>query len=105
MAQAENLKAAAVGEDWACPIHKAVQAAQGLHHVATGAQREMIRVGEDNLGVTGNQLVRGYAFDRGIGSNRHEHRSLDPAVRRSQQTGTRRGLVACLNRELESMLA
>ena len=43
--QGKHLKAAAVSENGAVPIHKLVQAAQGLDHVLSGTDVKMIGVG------------------------------------------------------------
>ena len=49
VAQAEHLVAAAVGEDGPVPLHERVQAAKTPHRVAPGPQRQVVRVGQDDL--------------------------------------------------------
>ena len=47
--EAEDLKAAAVGEDRAVPAHERVEAAQGRDGLLARPERQMIGVGEDHL--------------------------------------------------------
>ena len=78
--QAEDLKAAGVGEDGAVPVHEAVQAAQlgdGLH---PGPEIEVVHVAEDDAGAHGLQLLGGEGLHRGIGAHRHEDRGLHHAA-------------------------
>ncbi len=64
----------------------------------------MVGVGEDNLSLTGAQLLGGHALYRGVGADRHKYRSLDAAVRCLEQPGPGGGFVAPLNREPESVV-
>ena len=47
--QRKHLKAAAVGQDRTIPVHKPMQAAHIAHHLVTGAQMQMIRIGKLHL--------------------------------------------------------
>ena len=47
--EAENLEAAAVGENGLVPVHEFVQPAGGADDVEAGAQIEMIGVAENDL--------------------------------------------------------
>ena len=49
VAQAEDLEAAAVGQDRAVPRHEAVEAAEALDEVDTGPQEEVVRVRQHDL--------------------------------------------------------
>ena len=49
VAEAEDLKAAAVGEDRLGPVHKGVESPQPVDELMTGAQVEVIGVAEDDL--------------------------------------------------------
>ena len=51
VAKAEDLKAAAVGEDRPGPIHKGVEAPQPIDELVAGAQVEVVGVAEDDLRV------------------------------------------------------
>lgn len=43
------LKPAAVSQDRAVPVHKLVEAAHLAHHIVTGAQMQVVRVGKLDL--------------------------------------------------------
>ena len=51
--EAEDLEAAAVGEDGAVPVHEAVQAAQLGDELVAGPQGEVVGVAEDDLRADG----------------------------------------------------
>ena len=77
LGQAEELKAAAVGEDRAVPAHEAVQAAQIADHVFARPQRQMIGVAQDHLRTGRAHLVDRQGFDGCLRAHRHERRQLD----------------------------
>ena len=80
-AEAEDLEAAAIGENGTVPALKAVQAACLTQYVQTGAKVEMIGIAEDNLGM--HVILEVLVIDalhRADGSDRHEDRSADIAV-------------------------
>ena len=57
MGEAEELEAAAVGQDRAVPAHEAVQAAQRRDHLFAGPQGQVIGVAQDHLGPGGAELL------------------------------------------------
>ena len=57
MGQAEELKAAAVGQDRAVPAHEAVQPAERGDDLFAGPQREMIGVAQHHLRAGGAELL------------------------------------------------
>jgi hypothetical protein len=80
--QAHDLEAAGVREDGTVPAHEAVQAAQPGDALRTGAQHEMIGVGEHDIDAAGSQLVGGDGFHRRRRANRHKGRRADHPARR-----------------------
>ncbi len=87
--QAEDLKAAGVGEDGAVPRHETVQAARCLDRFKARPQPEMIGVGEHDLRLRFAQFVRREAFDGRRGAHRHERRRLHASVRELQAAAPR----------------
>ena len=75
--QAENLKAAAVGEDRPVPAHERVQPAQRRDGLLARPQRQMIRVGQDHLRAGFAQPARVDALDRALRADRHEGGRFD----------------------------
>src|SRR4029450_12652857 len=49
--EAENLESAGVAEDRPVPTHEAMKPAELLHEVVTRPGKELVRVGEDDLGA------------------------------------------------------
>ena len=90
MGEAEQLEAAAVGQDRAVPAHEAVQPAQGGDDLFAGPQREMIGVAQDHLRPGGAELFDLQPLDAGLGADRHEGRHLHLAVRRREDRPPRR---------------
>ncbi len=82
--QAEDLIAAAVGEDRALPAAEGVQTAELDDGVDAGPQRQVVVVGEQDRGAELGQTPRIEPLDRAQGADRHEGRGLDHAVRRLQ---------------------
>ena len=82
--QAEDLKAAAIGEDRAVPAHEGVQTAQLGHDLFARPQREVIGVGQHHLGAGAAELLDLQSLDRGQRADRHEGRHLHRAVRRDE---------------------
>ena len=93
--QADQLVAAAVGEDGPVPPHETMQAAPALHDGDTGSQRQVVRVAEDDLDSTGAHLCRVQRLHRGLRAHGHERRRAEVAVRGGDDTGARR-TAACL---------
>ena len=90
--EAENLEAAAVGEDRPFPIHEFVQAAGGADDVESGPEVEMVSVAEDDLRAHLQQFARVEGLDAGLRADGHEHRRFDDAVRGGQFPEARLGL-------------
>jgi hypothetical protein len=88
--EAEDLKAAAVGQDRSVPPHEAVQAAQVADQFAARPQIEVVGVAEDDLGADLAQLGRRQRLDRGLGAHRHEDGRLHQAVQGAQPAAPRR---------------
>jgi hypothetical protein len=88
--EAKDLKASGVGQNGARPGHKAMQAPEFADLLDSGAQVEVVGVAEKNLNPEIFEQVLRNAFHRGQGSDRHENRSFDFAVRRQQAAGARR---------------
>ena len=80
VAQAEALKASAVGQDGAAPAHEAVEAAQLLYHLHARAQVEMVGVAEHHRGAHGPQVPGVYPLDRALRGDRHEGRRAEVSV-------------------------
>ena len=85
--QAEDLKAARVGEYRAGPVPERMKAAKIANEFVAGPQREVIGVAKDNprAGVA-NHLGR-ETLHRRLRPDRHEHRRLDRPVRRGHHPG------------------
>ena len=76
--QAEDLEAAAVGQDRAVPAHER-DAGRPSSRMSSlpGPQVQVIGVPEDDLGADLAQVDRGHGLDRALGADRHEDRRLD----------------------------
>ena len=90
-AQAEDLVAAAIGEDGTSPVHEAVQAAGPIDQLVAGTQVEVVGIAQNDAGVELFQILLGQGLDRGPGADRHEDRSLHRAVRGVEQAGASPG--------------
>jgi len=79
--QGKHLKAAAVGEHRAVPLHKAVQPPHLPDHPVPGAQVQMVGVGQLHLTADLLQIVGGHRpLDGPLGAHVHKDRGLDSAV-------------------------
>ena len=58
LAQAEDLEAAAIGQDGMWPAHEAVQPAEARHQLRARPQQQVIGIREDDAGADGLQIVR-----------------------------------------------
>ena len=90
--EAENLEAAAVGEDRPFPIHEPVQSAGGADDVESGPDVEVISVAEDDLRAHLEQFARVERLDAGLGADGHEDRRVHDAVRGGQSAQPRLGV-------------
>lgn len=80
--EAEDLEAAAVGEDWAIPVHEAVETAELTDKLMPWPQIQMIGIGKNDLRFCVFELVGRQGLDGGLGADRHEGWCFDLAVRR-----------------------
>ena len=78
--QAEDLVAAAVGEDGPAPAHEAVQPAELGDDLVAGPQREMVGVAEHDLHADLFELGRRQTLDGGLRADGHERGRLDGAM-------------------------
>ena len=78
--QAEDLEAAAIGEDRALPIDELVQAARGADDFETGPNVEVVSVTKDDLRAHFVELPRVEGFHAALRANRHEHGRVHHAV-------------------------
>ena len=83
--QTEHLKTAAVGQDRPVPVHEPVQPAHRLHHLRPRPQKQMVGVGQHDLGAGAFDLLGRERFDRGLRADRHEGRRVQCAVREMQR--------------------
>ncbi len=89
--EAENLEAAAVGENRLFPIHELVQAAGGADDFESGPDIEVVGVAEDDLRAHLQQFARVERLDAGLRADGHEHRRVHDAVRGGQFSEARFG--------------
>ena len=82
--QGEDLEAAGVGEDGELDPHHLVQPTVAGHDLRSWALREVVRVGEDDLGAGLGEVERGEGSDRALGAHGHEDRSLHNTPRHLQ---------------------
>ena len=81
VAQAEDLEAAAVGQERARPVHEAVQAAEPSDHLLARPQGQVVGVPQNHVEAQVLHVLRSQALDRPGRAHRHERRRLDRAVR------------------------
>src|ERR1051326_6878118 len=81
----ENLIAAAVGQDWAIPVHEAVQSAEMANDVESWPNEKVIGVAEDDLRLERVQFRRADSLHAALRPDRHERRRLD-STESSRQT-------------------
>jgi hypothetical protein len=81
LGQRHHLKAAAIGEDRAVPLHEFVQTAQRGNPLGGGAQHQVIGIAQHNLGAGGLDRFTGHRLDGGGSANRHEGGRFGRAMR------------------------
>ena len=86
--QAEDLEAAAVGENWERPVDEIVEATGGADDVHPGTDMEMIGVTEDDLSAEFAEFARVDGFDAALGADGHEDGSVDDAVGSGEAAAT-----------------
>src|SRR5688572_31935692 len=96
--EAEHLVAAAVGEDGFVPANELVKAAATRDQIVAGAQHQVVGITEDDARANLVKMLRRQGFHRALGADRHEHRRLDGAMRRLENTASR-GTVGMRQRE------
>ncbi len=94
LGEAEDLKAAAVGEDRSRPPDEPVQTAAAGDQLVTGPQEQVIGVAEDDLGVHLLQVAMQCRLDGSLRPDRHERRRLHDAVRGLEFTEPRQAVRA-----------
>ncbi len=82
--QAEHLETARIGQDRAVPAHEPMEPAQRRDAFVAGAQRQVVGVGQQDLGARRAQVGRGQALDARLGPDRHELRGIDRPMRSLQ---------------------
>ena len=86
-AQRQHLEPAAVGEGRAGPVHECAQSACLLDDVGAGLQVQMVGVGQNSLCAKFFHRFGDDGLHRGLGADGDEGRSVDVAVRGSDDTG------------------
>ena len=81
LAQRKDLEAAGIGQDGAIPAHEAVQPAAQRHNLVARAQKQVIRVAEDDGDAQLVQIPRFQRFDGRLRPHGHEDRGLHGAMR------------------------
>jgi hypothetical protein len=84
--QAEDLIAAAIGEDWLVPTDELVQAASTGNQLIAGPEHQVIGIAQNDLRINFLEMLRGQGLDDALGSHRHERRRIDGAVSRLERT-------------------
>jgi hypothetical protein len=62
------------------PAHESMETAKMLDDIKTGSQEEVISIPKNNLRANRMQFLRRHRFDRALGADRHESRSLNDSV-------------------------
>ena len=92
----EDLISAAVGEDGAGPGHEPVEVAKLGDGFFTGAEHEVVSVGENTLGTGGGKMIGGDSLDGALRADRHEGGRIECAVSRGDSSTA--GLGGCVLR-------
>src|SRR5262245_57044777 len=78
--KAEHLVAPAVGEDRPVPIHEAVEARSPFERFRPGAEIQVVRITEENLGAGLLQSRRRQCLYRTLSSDRHKCRGKERSM-------------------------
>src|ERR1041384_7359250 len=81
LVQAKALKPAAVCEDRSIPRNESVKASKPVDRRVSGPKEKMIGVSEDDRCTGCFEHFLGQSLDCTLGSDRHEDRRIDGAVR------------------------
>ena len=84
MREAEDLEAAAIGQNRPIPAHETVQAAERGDYLLAGPQREMIGIAQDHLRPAPADVFDLQPFDARLRGDGHEGGQLHVAVRRGK---------------------
>jgi hypothetical protein len=98
--EAEDLVAAAVGQNRAIPADELVQATALRYQGVPRLQIQVVGVAEDDFGAESLQIALRDRLDRAAGPDGHERGCLDDTVRRGELTATS-AAVAVENAEME----
>jgi hypothetical protein len=92
VAERHDLEATGIGEDRPIPGHELVQPAEPRDPLVTGAQVEVIGVGQDDRRAGSLEVIRVQRLDRRVRADRHELRRVDRAMGQLEtaQAGTGR---------------
>jgi hypothetical protein len=85
--EAEDLEAAAVGEDRVLPPHEVVWPSEGRHQVRPRPEHQMIGVGQDHLGAQTLHFLGRQRLYGGLRPHRHEGRGLHRPMGGLQDAG------------------
>ncbi len=99
--EGEDLESTAIGEDWAGPLHEAVDAAEVLDELVAGSEVEVVGVDEDDAGAGGGDFGGEEGFDSGEGADGHEDGGLEAAAGGGDAPGARGDGAGGLGGELE----
>ncbi len=92
LGQRHDLEPAGIGEDRAVPVHETVQAAEPGDTFRSGAQHEVVGVGQDDIGARIAHGFRRHGFDGRRRAYGHESGRADNTVRCAQFPGARRAV-------------
>ena len=92
--EGKNLESAGVGQNRPIPRGEGVQASAMLNNVDPGADKEMIRIAENDLCTERFEFIWRNALDGSLGADRHEGGGLDDSMRgrKRPRARLRRGL-------------
>ena len=79
--EAEDLKAATIGEDRSGPTHKRMEPSERFNNLTSGTQREMVRIAEHHFAARLADRINAHTLYRPERTNRHEGRHLNFTVR------------------------
>jgi hypothetical protein len=83
--QRHHLIAAGIGQDRLLPMHEAVEPAELGDALRSGAEHQVVGIGEQNVGARGGDVLGKHRLDRCAGADRHEGgRPHDSARRRNR---------------------
>jgi hypothetical protein len=80
LGEREDLETTAIGEQWALPTHKRMQASLPLYQFGPGAQKEMIGIGQQHLKSNILEFPRRHGLHGTPGSHGEKCRRLDSAA-------------------------